>query len=264
VRKRTLAVLLAITTTGALVPATAGHAAGPVSVTISCDGSTGSIRATATGTASRGSRILDTSFRVVSGSYATAAGTGFTPREVTTVGTKVAPSGGFTASFDRPWPAGGYLFFDDVVEVTVVDRLSGALIGTGRGSCTFDNRTTLTVDCDQEAGTGHVHASAIGFPASPVEVRYYTTESWSQPNANDPGFTNVTKTLRRSLTVTPMADGTWADSGYTYPQPSTAYYAGANWAVEIWTVGPNSNHLIGHGAGVCVLRDERPNNGTAN
>ncbi|MEU6074902.1 hypothetical protein [Micromonospora sp. NPDC047074] len=261
----TLAALALIAAT-ALAPSPAAHAAiGPLKATLTCDPTTETIRATATGGGYGPNRALRAVFRLVDGSYATEAAAA----PIAGLGTQSTVSfttdatGRYEVTGDeKSWPAEGYLFYSERVRVTIVDPTTGYELVWKNISCTHDVRTTYTAECDPVTHTAVIRADGQHYPAQrTLRVRYFPVRLLSQPVANDPGwetFWPEDEPPRRSVQVPVSAEGTWSEPGHTFTDRA-GYYAEWDWRIEVWATASNGQQLlVGRGFVTCVTADQRP------
>ncbi|MCW6009618.1 hypothetical protein K1W54_34520 [Micromonospora sp. CPCC 205371] len=248
-----------LVTTGLLAPAGTAQAAEPLTASITCGADTDLVTAQASGFGLFPGTRLNVNFSVYSGGYATETTYGQVPSiGRTTVPTTVNPRGGYAVTgFSRPMPAGS-LFYLEKVRVTVTNASTGEQIAAPQDvMCYRDLRTTLHVDCDPATGSAHVAISAKGFHLpSTVSLRYYVPRAFSQASADSPGFGTFFSPYSVK-TITPNADGTWSDVGYSVTG-STSYHAWSEWRVEVWTSGQFNTHQLGWTeTKLCVIADQR-------
>ena len=170
---------------------------------------------------------------------------------VTTKANGSVSANGYTGSFN---PATS-LYYRETVTVTLRSP-AGALYGYQTATCKRDVRTTVTLTCDQVAGT--VTATVLGRDAQPdvagVRPRHvmYMTAVTVQANPDEPAFTRHTGGWEIDHRINLAADGTWTDTGYTKTPTSDLYYYS-----EAVTVGVFNEWggLVGGGTAECVLID---------
>jgi hypothetical protein len=261
-RMRMLATVTLLATTALLVPASAASAATTLAATIVCDAETGAITTSVAGPLYQAGapRQVTVEFQRrdavnVSLDARTTVPPLATPFKVT-VSTKFNGSisaTGYTGSFN---PATS-LYYQETVDVTIRNA-AGAVQATRSATCRRDLRTTLAITCDQAMGTliAGVQGSAARegvVDGRPAGVRY-RVETTFQVGPDDPLW------RQGSLggwdydhRITPAADGTWADTGFTRTVTVGRYHY---YAVDI-TVGVFSAYgwVVGGGVAKCVLAD---------
>jgi hypothetical protein len=265
-RLRALAALVVLATTGLLITPTAAMAAGGLRAYITCDAETGAVttwtsgwllavgtpptRVTVEFQRSGGRRVSATT----SASLPPLAQPFTTTATTTTSGDITAT--GYTGTFN---PATS-LFYQEKLIVTFKNASTGAFYTTREASCEYDQRTTVSLTCDPNAGTVtatvagvNAQAGASSGAGRPVRIGYRVART-SQSSKDDPAYRSVTLgpgwDVERQLTR--AADGTWTDPGYVHTITRNPYY----YAEEL-TVGILDTYgaVVGWGATRCTLFD---------
>jgi hypothetical protein len=144
--------------------------------------------------------------------------------------------------------------------VTFKNATSGATYTTREATCSYDQRTAVTLTCDPAART--VTATVTGSNGQagtsmgagrPTRIGYHIVRI-SQPRKDEPRFRSESLggawDIERRLTR--AADGTWTDPGFVHTTTSTPYY----FAEEV-TVGVYDTYgaVVGWGTARCTLFD---------
>lgn len=262
-RIRALPLILAVTVVALLSPARAAYAATALKASITCDSTTNTISTSVSGGQGRFTPNMPVNVRFLAyyGSYATATteslisamGSSITVPTTTTADGSVSVAG-----YTRSWQASDFVFYTETVRVTVLST-AGAELGSSEATCTRDPRTTVTLDCDQEAHTITARSAGVGFTqmAVPGSVRVEYEYSWTQQAA--PGY----PTFKKALTGTPDAvhrvatteAGAWSDLGYVHNITTDPYYRDET--VVVVVKDPNNGFIIGRGSAFCVYANHR-------
>jgi hypothetical protein len=256
---------------GVLVPALPAQAAYVTkqTPTLTCDGATRTVTASVEGTSNHPANTqLMVRATFISGAWDLAdtsiqprRGTiGYRPPVTTTVTTDA--TGAFSGPvFSIPFVGTGTVAnYTEMwlIRVANPDNTGG---WETYASCRYDTRTVARFDCD---GDGHSSISVSGSGLNPaldptVVVTYYRGVSFHK-YFGEPGFTGHTLNpplnadLRRQVTVTVNADGTWSDPGLQWENvdPRVEY----SWGRYIIFVGRNYG-IVGGAEDICVTVDRR-------
>ena len=264
-RLRALACLTVLATTGLLVPAGAAVAATPLKANITCDPETGAITTWASGNLLLPGTPtpVTVEFQRSSGVRVSATTSTALPplAQPFTVTATTTSSGDITATgYTGTFNPTTSIYYREVLVVTFKNATSGAVYTSRQATCDYDQRSTITLTCDQVAST--VTSAAAGIngltgaangAGRPTSVGYHFVQI-IQSTKDSPRFRGESLggvwDVRHS--VTKAADGTWADTGYVHTITSNPYY----YAEEL-TVGVLDAYgtIVGSGTARCVLRD---------
>ena len=264
-RMRTLAIVPLLAATALLVPASAASAATRLVTSIVCDAETGVITTSISGNVFLPGppQQVTVEFQRRNAANVTLAGRAAvpplaTPFKVTVTSTAAGDisATGYTGSFD---PATSRYYQETVV---VTARNAAGYGATRETTCRRDVRTTVTLTCDEAAGT--VDAAVLGrdgqtggtydASGSPARVRYRTSTTL-QHAPDEPRWVSGTlgDSWDFSQSVAPAADGTWANIAHIRTKDVTDMY----YYAEETTVGVFNQWglMVGFGVARCVLVD---------
>jgi hypothetical protein len=255
-RIRTLATVALLGAAAALVPAATASAATPLEANIVCD-DTGAVTTWVSGKflVAGSPTSVTVEFQRRSAVNITAAGARAVaplpqPFTVTVQSTSdgEVDAAGYTGSFD----ATTSLSYRETVVVTLTTA-AGAH-STVQATCQRDVRNTVSLSCDPVAGT--VTAATVGRDANgagefgePARVAYRYSSVYEDEDGIRWGRSSDGWDATHS--ITPAADGSWADTGYVHTHSSDRYYY-EELTVEIYN---RFGNLIGGGSAECTLGD---------
>jgi hypothetical protein len=262
-RLRLLATVTLLAGTAVLMPASAASAATPLKASIVCDGQTGAITTSASGTLLQpgARRPVVVEFQRRSGRNIALGATAFlqplaTPFRTTVMSTL---AGGVSANgYTNTFTPATSLYYREAIVVTF-KSLTGQVYATRQATCERDLRTTVTVTCDPAAGTvtatvlgrdgqaggaaGHGRATSVGYRTVTISQSTADGVRWRQEPLIDFDFKHR---------VTPAADGTWSDTGFTHTISNSPYFYAEEVTVGVFN---QSGDLVGGGSGTCTLFD---------
>ena len=257
-RLRTLLAAVVLATTALLLPATAASAATRLTATISCDPDTGVITTSVSGglLAPSSPTPITATFQRTSGARVTATtvsslpvGQPFAVRTTSNYAGEITAAG-YTSAFSPT-----DLYYREKVVVKFTNTTTGSYYTSREATCHVDRRTTVTLTCDPDAATvtatvNGINGQGAGRPASVG----YRIARIQQSAPNDPTFRSELLGEGYDIRhrVTPAADGTWSDVGYTDTLRSRPYHY---WQELTVAVFDQSGFQIGGASTSCVLFD---------
>ena len=263
-RMRVLTGLIVLAAAAVLVPSSAALAATSLTANITCDARTGAIT-----TSVSGSLLLPGEPALVTVEFQRKSGVRITPTTTLTIAplsppfrvtTTTTASGdiaaaGYTGSFPL-----SSLYYRQTLLATFIDATTGATYTTREATCDYDQRTTVSLTCDQAAHTvtatvagikGQAGSTAVA--GHPTRVGYRSVQI-SQATANDPRFRGEMLGSGWDIQhrLTQATDGTWADTGFVHPITSNPYYYAEELTVGVFDA---NGTFVGSGSAACTLFD---------
>jgi hypothetical protein len=262
-RIRALPLVLAVTVAAFLSPARAAYATTALKASITCDSTTNTISTSVSG----GQNLftpnmpVNVRFLVYYGSYVSATTESLISAKGSsiTVPTTTAADGSVSvAGYTRSWQASDYVFYTETVRVTVLST-AGAELGSSQATCTRDLRTTVTLDCDQEAHTITARSAGVGFTQMAVPGTVRVEYEYSSTQQAAPGYPTFTRVLMGTPdvvhSVATTETGAWSDLGYVHNITTDPYYRDET--VVVVVKDPSNSLVIGRGSAFCVYADHR-------
>jgi hypothetical protein len=255
VRARILAVLL-VALAALLAPVGSANAATPLTATLTCDETTGTISARLSGAALtmvKGTPVI-VDFTVVAGSSVTTGGTSAQDPDLgkrlasvpTTIGSDWTVN---VNGYTKAWNPAAYSFFTETVRVTF-RTADGTQQYTGYrdGTCTYDTRTHLTLTCDPSTNTFAARLEGQNFtPGQQLKVEYYNTPV-SQDTADSLRWT-TSAYLAAQQNFTAADNGSWTNTAYTQTV-SPHYYLSYDVRAEVKE--QTTNRIVARATAYCL------------